>query len=73
MYLLKRNNLTGNIMRTYKKEINGLKMSAYNDSGADWVLSSIDNDGFSRTEFYSQKSFTMKSAFELHAELYVNS
>ena len=59
-------------MKTYKKEINNLTMTGYNDSNVDWVVSSVDSDGFNRTQFYSKKSFALKDAFQLHADLYCN-
>ena len=60
-------------MKTYKKELNGLAMSAYNDSNVEWAISSVDSDGFKRTHFYSKKAFTLKDAFQFHADLYCNS
>lgn len=51
-------------MKVYKKEINGLKMTAYNDSGADWVILCNGN------EYRYTQTMTLKRAFEMHAELY---
>lgn len=48
-------------MRTYKKTINGLAMTAYNDSGADWVI-----NGFR----YPIRAYTLRRAFELHESIY---
>ena len=57
-------------MRTYKKESNGLKMTAWNDSNAYWAIQSTDSDGYVRTQYYDARKFTMKDACELHASLY---
>jgi hypothetical protein len=57
-------------MRTYKKEVNGLNMTAWKDSGAYWAIQSTDSDGFARTQYYECVRFTMRDALELHASLY---
>lgn len=61
-------------MKTYKKIINNLTMTGYNDSGASWVISSVDQDGYKRTVHYDRiingKVCTLKSVFELHADLF---
>ena len=57
-------------MRVYKKEISGLKMTAYNDSNSEWAVSSKDKDGTNRTQWYDMRKFTMKDAFDLHARVY---
>lgn len=59
-------------MKFYNKTLQGLSMKAYNDSGVEWVIQSIDSDGFERTERYNKKAFTLAHAFELHSNLYAN-
>lgn len=48
-------------MRTYRKTINGLAMTAYNDSGCDWVING---------KRYLIARYTLKRAFELHESIY---
>jgi len=52
-------------MRTYTKTINGVKVTAYNDSGAEWMVQA----GSMGTYGYPMNKFTMKEAMKLAAEI----
>ena len=52
-------------MKTYKREVDGFKMTVWNDSNADWVIQDHE-----RTSHYDKRKFTMKKALALHAQLY---
>lgn len=52
-------------MRTYTKTINGIKVSAYNDSGIEWKVQA----GNMGTYGYPVSQFTMNEAMELAARI----
>ena len=52
-------------MRIYKKTINGVKVTAYNDSGVEWMVQA----GNMETYGYPIKKFSMKEAMEFAAEV----
>lgn len=47
-------------MRIYKKQIKGVKVTAYNDSGIEWVVQAGDLSEIR----YPKNKFTMKHAME---------
>ena len=51
-------------MRTYRKEIEGKTICAYNDSGCDWVVYCIGGS----TQRFPQKVFSMRDAMWLYAK-----
>jgi hypothetical protein len=57
-------------MRVYKREVDGFKMTAYNDSNAEWAISSKDSNGYNRTHWYDMRKYTLTRALEIHAEIY---
>lgn len=57
-------------MKVHNKELNGVKMIAWNDSGVSWAIKSTDSDDYTRTEYYDQKKFSLKDALQLHSEIY---
>lgn len=59
-------------MKIHSKELNGVKMTAWNDSGVSWAIKSTDSDGYVRTEYYDQRNFSLKDAMNLHSEIYAN-
>lgn len=56
-------------MRRYYKQYYSIQITAYNDSGVDWVLSSITNEY--KSESFPIKRFTLKQAFDFYIELYL--
>lgn len=52
-------------MRVYKKEIYGIKVTAYNDSNAEWVV----NAGDWSQQRFDKRKWTMKHAMEFAARL----
>ena len=52
-------------MKTYSRESNGIKVSVWNDSGADWMVQDSE-----RTVPYPINKFTMKDAVKLHGEIF---
>ena len=52
----------------HKKVVDGLTVYAFNDSGAQWVLNSLDPD-HSEMRFNSRK-FTMKESMQVFADIY---
>jgi hypothetical protein len=52
-------------MKTYKKEINGTQVEAYNDSNSEWC---VKCNG--RTERFDSRKWTMKNAMEFAVELF---
>ena len=52
-------------MRTTTKTINGLKVSAYNDSGSDWVVKAGDV----RVMRFDVRKWALKNAMEFAAEI----
>ena len=52
-------------MKTYNRESNGIKVSVWNDSGADWMVQDSE-----RTVPYPINKFTMKGAVKLHGEIF---
>lgn len=59
-------------MKIHSKELNGVKMTAWNDSNVSWAIKSADSDGYIRTEYYDQKKFSLKDALQLHSDIYSN-
>tara|TARA_B100000768_G_scaffold130189_1_gene120776 strand:- start:844 stop:1017 length:174 start_codon:yes stop_codon:yes gene_type:complete len=53
-------------MKIHTKTINGLHITAYNDSNAEWV---VQVEGFSTYRFDKRK-FTMKDAMQLMADIF---
>lgn len=53
-------------MRITKKEINGIKYQAYNDSNVEWVVS-CDNHSLMR---FDKRKFTMKEAIEFYRRIF---
>ena len=54
-------------MKTYKKEINGVKVKAYNDSNIEWVVSV---EGMETVQRFDKRKWTMKDAMQFAADLY---
>lgn len=52
-------------MKIYRKKINGIKVSAYNDSNVEWV---VQAGGFSAQRFPKNK-FSMRDAMEFMAKV----
>lgn len=52
-------------MRTYTKTINGIKVTAYNDSGVEWMVQAGSMEAYG----YPINKFTMKEAMELAARI----
>jgi hypothetical protein len=52
-------------MRTHNKEINGVKVSAYNDSGSEWVVQCNGH-----TDRYDMRNWTMKAAIIFSIEMW---
>ena len=52
-------------MRISKKQINGVKVTAYNDSGVEWVVQAGDME----EQRYPKNKFTMKHAVTFAAEI----
>ncbi len=52
-------------MRIFKKQINGVKVTAYNDSGVEWVVQAGDM----APQRYPKNKFTMKHAMTFAAEI----
>tara|TARA_R100000544_G_C2165677_1_gene29789 strand:+ start:147 stop:320 length:174 start_codon:yes stop_codon:yes gene_type:complete len=53
-------------MKIHTKTINGLEITAYNDSNAEWV---VQVEGFS-TYFFDKRKITMKDAMQLMADIF---
>lgn len=53
-------------MKIFTKTINEMEVKAYNDSNAEWVVSSSDPRAFSEMRFDKRK-FTMKRAMAFYA------
>lgn len=53
-------------MKIHKRQIAGINVLAYNDSGADWVVESIEYG----TMRFDQRLFTLKAALEFYVRLY---
>ena len=53
-------------MKIHTKIIKGLKVTAYNDSNAEWV---VQVEGFS-TYFFDKRKITMKDAMQLMADIF---
>ncbi len=52
-------------MKTYKKEIDGIKVLAYNDSGSEWVVKAGDMS----TQRFDMRKWTMKEAMKFAAQM----
>jgi hypothetical protein len=52
-------------MRTYRKDIHGVKVKAYNDSGVEWVVQAGDMCSYR----YPIKTWRLKEAMEFAARL----
>ena len=52
-------------MRIYKREINGIKVTAYNDSGVDWVVEVVGGSIW----MFPQNKFTMKESMKMAADI----
>ena len=53
-------------MKIHTKTIKGLKVTAYNDSNAEWV---VQAEGFEVYRF-DKREFTMKAAMEFIADIF---
>lgn len=53
-------------MKTHKREIDGKKVEAYNDSDVEWVVSV---EGEETVHWFKKKDWTMKDAMQFAARL----
>jgi len=52
-------------MKIHSRIINNIKVKIWNDSGVDWMVQDSE-----RTTSYPIKTFTMKEAAKLHADIF---
>jgi hypothetical protein len=58
------------MITVHKRLINDMTIYAYNDSGAQWVVNSLDSEH--REMRFDRRKFTLKHAMQFYAELQTN-